>query len=72
MPFTASVYVPLTYQCICTDHLVGHCLRNPAEQRGSLKFLQQVEKKLGWRTAWMAQELEREWAELQELDSWDI
>ncbi|KAI9925313.1 hypothetical protein MW887_006241 [Aspergillus wentii] len=53
-------------------HRFGHCLRNPAEQRGSLKFLQQVEKKLGWRTAWMAQELEREWAELQELDSWDI
>lgn len=48
--------------------LDGYCLRHPAEQRGSLRFLAHVEKDIGWRTEWMVNELEEQWKELRELD----
>lgn len=48
----------------------GYCLRHPAEQQGSLKFLAHVEKRVGWRTAWMVEELEQQWQELSTMDSW--
>lgn len=51
--------------------LVGYCLRNLLEQQGSLRFLARAEKRLGWRTSWIMQELEHQWAELAALDSWD-
>ncbi|KAB8238025.1 uncharacterized protein BDW43DRAFT_296989 [Aspergillus alliaceus] len=47
----------------------GHCLRHPAEKRGSLQFLRQVEGSVGWRTGWIIRELEEQWSELQGLDS---
>ncbi|KAB8263364.1 hypothetical protein BDV32DRAFT_4924 [Aspergillus pseudonomiae] len=50
----------------------GHCLRHPAEKRGSLKFLTQVEGSVGWRTGWIIRELEDQWNELQGLDSWEL
>jgi hypothetical protein len=46
------------------DPLDGHCLRNPVEQQGSLSFLCRAEKVLGWRTAWIRQELARQWTEM--------
>ncbi|KAJ5924993.1 hypothetical protein N7454_007632, partial [Penicillium verhagenii] len=49
-------------------HCFGYCLRHPAEQQGSLDFLNQVEKVLGWRTAWIKEQLERQWNELAEID----
>ncbi|KAJ5133093.1 hypothetical protein N7526_004458 [Penicillium atrosanguineum] len=45
-------------------HRYGHCLRDQAEQEGSLNFLDRVENVLGWRTAWIRQELGRQWAEM--------
>ena len=53
-----------------TNGTDGYCLRLRAEQKGSLRFLAHVEKHLGWRTAWMVEELEQQWQELQALDSW--
>ncbi|OKL61972.1 hypothetical protein UA08_02562 [Talaromyces atroroseus] len=50
-------------------HRFGYCLRQPAEQRGALKFLSRVEKNLGWRTSWIGQELERQWSELAVVGS---
>ncbi|KAJ5505186.1 hypothetical protein N7463_008060 [Penicillium fimorum] len=52
-------------------HRFGYCLRNVVEQEGSLQFLTQVEKVLGWRTSWMMRELEHQWAELAAFDSWN-
>ncbi|KAE8146861.1 hypothetical protein BDV25DRAFT_161639 [Aspergillus avenaceus] len=49
----------------------GHCLRHPAEQRGSLKFLTHVEQSVGWRTARIMRGLEEQWGELRALESWD-
>ncbi|OGE51298.1 hypothetical protein PENARI_c014G03471 [Penicillium arizonense] len=46
----------------------GYCLRQPAEQQGSLRFLSRVEKNLGWRTSWIGRELERQWMEQAALD----
>lgn len=50
---------------------VGYCLKNRTEQQGSLQFLSCVEKVLGWRTSWIKEELERQWAELGQVDSPD-
>jgi hypothetical protein len=47
---------------------VGYCLRQPAEQQGSLRFLSRVEKNLGWRTSWIGRELERQWMEQAAVD----
>ncbi|KAL4895177.1 hypothetical protein BDV59DRAFT_174597 [Aspergillus ambiguus] len=49
-------------------HRYGYCLKHPAEHRGSLEFLRRVEKAVGWRTAWMVDELEGQWEELSGLD----
>lgn len=46
----------------------GYCLRHPAEQQGSLRFLSRLEKVLGWRTCWIKRGLEKQWADLAELD----
>ncbi|KAJ6086302.1 hypothetical protein N7486_010583 [Penicillium sp. IBT 16267x] len=51
----------------CTA-VLGYCLHHPAEQRGSLRFLSRVEEVLGWRTAWIKEQLERQWTELAEVD----
>ncbi|KAJ5679160.1 hypothetical protein N7462_007404 [Penicillium macrosclerotiorum] len=53
---------------IMTPPAVGYCLRQPAEQQGSLRFLTCVEKNLGWRTSWIGQELQRQWRDLAEFD----
>ncbi|EAU33702.1 conserved hypothetical protein [Aspergillus terreus NIH2624] len=50
-------------------HRYGYTLRHPAEHRGSLRFLERVEKAIGWRTAEMVHELESRWSELSALDS---
>ncbi|KAJ5645874.1 hypothetical protein N7490_002246 [Penicillium lividum] len=50
-------------------HRFGYCVQHPVEQKGSLQFLSRVEKVLGWRTAWIREQLERQWAELAEVDS---
>ncbi|KAL4976905.1 hypothetical protein BDW66DRAFT_45815 [Aspergillus desertorum] len=50
-------------------HRYGFCLRHPAEHLGSIEFLEFVEKKIGWPTAWIIRQLEAEWNELQTLDS---
>ncbi|KAJ5358624.1 uncharacterized protein N7496_011037 [Penicillium cataractarum] len=47
----------------------GYCLRQPAEQRGALRFLSRVEKNLGWRTSWMGRELEQQWEERAVLNT---
>ncbi|KAJ5088839.1 hypothetical protein N7456_012455 [Penicillium angulare] len=47
----------------------GYCLRQPAERQGSLSFLSRVEKSLGWRTSWIAHELEGQWANQDSLRS---
>ncbi|KAJ5176968.1 uncharacterized protein N7482_002845 [Penicillium canariense] len=47
----------------------GYCLRQPAEQQGSLRFLSRVEKSLGWRTSWIRRELERQWMERDSVNS---
>ncbi|KAJ5819467.1 hypothetical protein N7474_005058 [Penicillium riverlandense] len=47
----------------------GYCLRQPAEQQGSLQFLSRVEKLLGWRTSWIGRELECQWMELAAFDT---
>ncbi|KAJ9491255.1 hypothetical protein VN97_g1967 [Penicillium thymicola] len=52
-------------------HRFGYCLRNVVEQEGSLQFLSQVEKELGWRTSWIMRELEHQWTELAAFDSSD-
>lgn len=62
-----SLFGVLSANCL----LVGYCLRNSFEQQGSLDFLARAEKRLGWRTSWIIQELENQWAELAALDSWD-
>lgn len=49
--------------------LVGNCLRQPAEQQGSLRFLSPVEKSLRWRTSWIGRELEKQWKERATLSS---
>ncbi|KAJ5670947.1 hypothetical protein N7507_000074 [Penicillium longicatenatum] len=49
-------------------HRFGYCLHHPAEQQGSLRFLSRVEEVLGWRTAWIKEQLERQWTELAEVD----
>ncbi|OQE31815.1 hypothetical protein PENSTE_c001G09384 [Penicillium steckii] len=46
----------------------GYCLQNPVEQRGSLEFLSHVENLIGWRTAWIRNELEHQWGELAVVD----
>ncbi|KAK9857791.1 Fungal transcriptional regulatory protein [Penicillium brevicompactum] len=51
-------------------HRFGYCLRHIVEQQGALKFLERVEKRLGWRTSWMMRELEDQWLELAAFDSW--
>ncbi|KAL4986595.1 hypothetical protein BDW68DRAFT_123644 [Aspergillus falconensis] len=50
-------------------HRYGFCLRHPAEHLGSIEFLELVEKKIGWPTAWIVRQLEAEWNELHTLDS---
>ncbi|KAL6230009.1 hypothetical protein BDW75DRAFT_81055 [Aspergillus navahoensis] len=50
-------------------HRYGFCLRHPAEHLGSIEFLEFVEKKIGWPTAWIVRQLEAEWNELHTLDS---
>lgn len=55
---------------VANSALVGYCLRHKVEQQGALKFLAKVEKRLGWRTAWMIRELEDQWVELAAFDSW--
>ncbi|RDW79058.1 uncharacterized protein DSM5745_05910 [Aspergillus mulundensis] len=49
-------------------HRYGFCLRHPAEHLGSFEFLEFVEKKIGWPTAWIVGQLEAEWNELHALD----
>ncbi|OJI98698.1 hypothetical protein ASPVEDRAFT_80336 [Aspergillus versicolor CBS 583.65] len=51
-------------------HRYGFCLRHPAEHQGSFEFLDFVEKKVGWPTAWIVRQLEVEWSELHTLDTW--
>ncbi|KAL4939347.1 hypothetical protein BDV06DRAFT_38061 [Aspergillus oleicola] len=51
-------------------HRYGFSLRHPAEHRGSFEFLQFVQKKIGWPTAWIIRQLETEWNELHTLDTW--
>ncbi|KAL2830524.1 hypothetical protein BDW59DRAFT_141065 [Aspergillus cavernicola] len=51
-------------------HRYGFCLRQPAEQRGSLEFLSLVEKRIGWPTSSIVRQLEDEWSELHSLDTW--
>lgn len=66
-----AVRSPTRSACTPANHtIVGYCLRHSAEQQGSLKFLAQVEKVLGWRTSWMMRELEEQWTELAAVDSW--
>jgi hypothetical protein len=60
---------PLFKLPLANQTLVGYCLRNSVEQQGSLRFLSQVERVLGWRTSWIIQELEHQWAELAAFDS---
>lgn len=62
--FTAVRSAPIGWGILLTDHLDGHLLRNPVEQQGSLSFLCRVEEMLGWRTAWIRQELGRQWTEM--------
>ncbi|OOQ88204.1 Zn(II)2Cys6 transcription factor [Penicillium brasilianum] len=52
-------------------HRFGYCLKNRAEQQGSMEFLSRVEEVMGWRTSWIKRELERQWAELSQVDSPD-
>ncbi|KAJ5175792.1 uncharacterized protein N7482_001669 [Penicillium canariense] len=52
-------------------HRFGYCLQHLTEQQGSLDFLCCAEKVLGWRTSWIRRELERQWAELNSVDSPD-
>lgn len=61
---------PLSVKVLHTNKVDGYCLRLHTEQKGSLRFLAQVERELGWRTTWMVEELEQQWRELQRLDSW--
>lgn len=49
--------------------LDGYKIRHPAEQRGSLCFLERVKKDVGWRMTWMVRHLEHQWGELSGLDS---
>ncbi|KAL4924226.1 uncharacterized protein BDV17DRAFT_221255 [Aspergillus undulatus] len=51
-------------------HRYGFCLRHPVEHRGSFEFLDFVDKKIGWPTAWIVRQLETEWNELHTLDTW--
>ncbi|KAJ5666510.1 uncharacterized protein N7477_008958 [Penicillium maclennaniae] len=48
-------------------HRYGHCLRHAAEQEGSLDFLGRAEHVLGWRTAWIRDELGKQWAEMADV-----
>lgn len=67
--FTAVRCVPLAVRIPELTNPVGYCLRHSVEQQGSLQFLSRVEKVLGWRTCWIRQDLERQWAELAEMES---
>ena len=61
---------PLPSLLLAKSAAVGYCLRHTVEQQGALKFLERVEKRLGWRTSWMMRELEDQWLELAAFDSW--
>lgn len=67
----ASLSLPTACDSRLTTYLVGYCLKHRTEQQGSLEFLTCVEKILGWRTSWIKRELERQWAELEQVDSPD-
>lgn len=56
---------------LANPYPVGYCLKHWTEQQGSLTFLSRVEEVLGWRTSWIKRELERQWAELGQVDSPD-
>ncbi|KAL4948142.1 hypothetical protein BDW69DRAFT_98158 [Aspergillus filifer] len=51
-------------------HRYGFSLRHSGEHRGSFEFLEFVQKKIGWPTAWIIRQLETEWNELHTLDTW--
>ncbi|OKP13785.1 hypothetical protein PENSUB_516 [Penicillium subrubescens] len=70
-PADVAVNRPFPEIWMMSAPAVGYCLKHWTEHQGSLEFLTCVEKILGWRTSWIKRELERQWTELEQVDSPD-